>query len=171
MPTSLLFERTLQLFFGDKAYQTACVANNPKSQKEWHLKCIKKLKTKVNLLDSTLRHKESLLNDLISLENEIKKGLYDANTVNHFFKFIAHLFGFATSRGASLYTLAYWQDKDQVLTQEIILGDEQKVYAANKNAITLQRQLVKQLKADGVDNYTIAQTLNISEHRVKQLLK
>ena len=69
----LFFERTMQLYFGDKAYQIAGSANNIKERKKWYYMASKEMMKHVNNLDVATKHKERLMASLNDVQSQIKK--------------------------------------------------------------------------------------------------
>ena len=65
MPTGLEFEHTFRLLLGDKARHSASNSDNPKRRAHWLKVALNKIELEINILDSTDRHKQMLLNEVI----------------------------------------------------------------------------------------------------------
>jgi len=167
---ALFFERTMQLFFGDKAYQIAGYSSNVKERVRWLLKAICQMKKQVNSLDTTIQHQEQLMGALEKVEKCLKKEGVDWLTIDSLFYVCAVLFG-RTNVQARFYTVSYWQDECQYLTQKLVQGDDKALRGEKENAIAKKREIIKQLKAEGVGTFEIALIFNISEYQVKKILK
>ena len=59
--TTMLFESTMVLFFGDKAYQTAGQASTPKYRSQWIKRVLKFVMKAADRIETTPRHKQLLM--------------------------------------------------------------------------------------------------------------
>jgi hypothetical protein len=56
----MLFETTMRSFLGEKAYQIAGQVYNEKHRKEWYRKALRKIIRRVQEIDTSTKHKESI---------------------------------------------------------------------------------------------------------------
>ena len=60
MSIDIMFERTMQMFFGDKAYSIAGTVHDEKERRKWILKLINEIKKHVDNLDVSIDHKKPI---------------------------------------------------------------------------------------------------------------
>lgn len=170
---SLYFEHTMNSIFGEKAHQIAGSINNIKYRKEWLNKTIKKLIKDIDSLDAPSLLKKSLLNTLLRFQEEIKTNkTVTWHQVDILLRFCLLLLGYSNVKGGRFHSLVYWQNENQNYFERLFQGEDQTdIYATQKNVIMLRENLVKKLKNDGLDSFTIASILNTTEYEIKKILK
>lgn len=166
------FERTVTRFLGDEATNIASLALDKDARKSWYTKVLKRILAEVNLLDTTTRHKESLLSCIEGALNVVGKNYNEEKLFFYILRLSGALLGFANNRGSVLYTPIYSQTHSQYYTESILAGgDVLQDYEDKNNSLSIRRDLVFSLSAQGLSTFTIAQVLNISEYQVKKLKK
>lgn len=171
MDTAMEFELTMRLLFGEKAYHIADFEANPSGRREWLQKSIRKLTRVVNDLDTTHRHKQRLMADLDTI-SKLLKGIKEPSwdLVYRFLRLVSRLLGYDYVRGAKCHSLLYWQSPEQHLTSHVLSGgDIMQNYYDRKDAISVRRAVVEDLKSKGLDDFKISLVLNTTEYEVKQL--
>jgi hypothetical protein len=173
MDTDMLFEFTMRLYFGDKAYQTRGQFNNPKYRRECLRKVIRLLMNQINTLDTTPRHKQVLMENAEAIRHAI--GRNDAPSWDltlHFVAFIARLLGFDFHRGSRCHSIAYFQEPAQYYTADLLShGDALQNYYDKKDALSTRKDVVASLKGKGLSDFKVALVLNTTEYEIKKLLK
>ncbi len=171
MDRGMKFETTMRLLFGEKAYQTAGAESSPKHRREWLQRVVRELLRLVNTLDTTPRHKTMLMRELEEVSRSLK-GAVDPSwdIVYRLFRLCMRLFGFDYVSGARCHTPVYWQTPDQRFTNRMLDGgDPMGGYQEEKDAISIRRDVVEDLKKKGLDDFKISLVLNTSEFAVKRL--
>ena len=169
------FEHCVRQFLGDKAYHIADFANSDVDARKWLRKCIAVMRKRVDVLDTTTRHKEMLIREL----NEIDERLKMANAFESremtisLFWLVSRLFGFDIISGKIVNQPFYFQNF-QTYVREKIQWDKNKTFRQTveeekNNTISIRKKLYKQLKADGLSDNQIAQVLNITEYQLKKI--
>jgi hypothetical protein len=162
-----LFERTMMLFLGKDAYQIAGQVYNEKHRKEWYRKSLKKVIKRVQEIDTTTKHRESIAyfseRAIAALTerdfNETKLSLYLLCLVGSLLGFVAT--GTVPVYLGTFHTEAVSKDTDAIeLMQDY-----------NRNSVSVRKRLVNQLKEEGFNDFQIALVLNKSEYHVKKLIK
>lgn len=173
MSIDRMLERTMQMFFGDKAYSIAGTAYNPKERKKWILKLINKLKKHVDKLDVSIYHKKPMFSYLDSFYEEVKKSKDPSwKMIFSLLRLCGSFLGYRgvySIRPIIFCTPVYSQSKDQRYTEKYFNDDLEML--SDKNAISVKSRLVKQLMDEGLDTFNIGLILNISEYQVKKLKK
>ena len=169
----MLFEMTMQIFLGDKAYQIAGQASNDKYKKEWYKKALKKVILKVQKIETSTMHSKQLAHAseqaLKCLENT---NFTEAEFSLHLLRLTGVLIGIVPARGACIATPMYYQTHDQYFTEVIINGgDTLQDYYDKKNSVAIRRKIILQLKQEGLSDFDISLVLNTSEYQVKKLRK
>ena len=166
------FEYAMRLLLGDSADHIAGQAHIPEYRNKWLHRSVDKMLKLVDLIDTTLRHKERLVSDL----NDIRSSLSRASDpswslVFHFFSFSGRLLGLDFF-GSRINTPVYVQSPEQYYTEHIKSGgDVMQDYYDKKNFISMRRAVVQGLKAKGLNDFQVAMVLNTSEYQVKKLKK
>ena len=171
MDTAMHFERTMSLLFGEKAYQIASVEANPKHRREWLQRAIRKLLREVNTLNTTLHHRKVLMMELDAI-SELLKSAKDPSwgLIFCFLRLSSCLLGFGCPRGAKCHTPTYFQTERQYYTAHILRGgDVMQDYHDRKDAVSLRRSVIEDLKNQGFDDFKISLVINTSEYDVKLL--
>ena len=168
----LHFEMTMRSFLGEEADHIASQAFNATSRKKWYAKCLRKVLALVDQLETSTKHKESIVTWTESALSAVTKEFDEQTLLLYLFRLSGALLGFTGTRGAVLYTPVYSQNHSQHYTEVIISGgDVMQDYYDSKNIIAVQRALVLQLKEEGYSDFKIGQVLSISEYQVKKLRK
>ena len=171
MDIGMRFEMTMQLLFGEKAYQIAGTEANPKHRRDWLQKAVRELRRVVNSLDTTPRHKQVLMTELEAI-TELLKGAKEASweLVYRFVRLSSRLLGF-DFKGARCHTPAYYQTPGQHFTAAQFLdgADAMQGDYDKENAISVRQSIVKDLKAQGLDDFKISLVLNTTENQVKKM--
>lgn len=171
MDAAMRFETTMRLLFGEKAYQIAGTEANPKHRREWLQRAVREILRVVNSLDTTPRHKQMLMAELEAI-SELLKGAKEASwdLVYRLFRLSFRLLGFDYVQGAKCHTPVYCQMPNQYFTSQLLGGgDPMQDYQDKKDAISVRKSIVKDLKAQGFDDFKISLVLNSTEHEVKKL--
>lgn len=171
MDTAMRFETTMRLLFGEKAYQIAGTEANPKHRREWLQKAVREMMRVVNTLDTTPRHKQLLMAELEAI-TELLKGTKEASwdLVYRLFRLSFRLLGFDYVQGTKCHTPVYYQTPNQYFTSQLLGGgDPMQDYYDKKNAISIRQSIIKNLKAQGLDDFKVSLVLNTTEHEVKKL--
>ena len=163
------FERTMMLLFGDDAYQIASQEANPTHRRQWLQKGIKKLIRVVNTLDTTPHHKQVLMTNLESISH-LLKGVKESSwdLVYSLLRLSFSLLGFGYARGG--HTPIYYQTTAQYYTAHILQGgDVMQDYNDRKDAVSVRRSVVEDLKKKGLDDFKVSLVLHTREYEIKQL--
>ena len=167
----MAFEHALQLFFGDRAYQTAGQASNPKHCRDWLKKVLRAIMKRIDQVETTPRHKEVLMmrlervNDAVDGQNQPTWHL-----VFQLVALIGSLLGYASLKGALMHSVSYWQTESQYLTADILSGSPgNQLYEDKQDAISWRRKIVVDLKKKGLSDFKMALILRTSEYEVGQL--
>lgn len=178
MDEPMIFEKMTKLFLGNSAYQIAGTVHCYRERKKWLLRIVKKMKKMVLETETSEAHKQRLMRALEELDNIIRVRK-ESDVQMHFLidrllLLIGHFLGLIPSLrgGARIYSLVYWQDKDQRSTEKIVLQkDDLQPMHEQQDAISVRSQIIKELKDKGFDYFKIALVLNISEYQVKKINK
>ena len=171
MDTAMVFELTMRIIFGDKAYQIASSEGNPAHRREWLQKAVRKFMRDVNDLDSTPRHKQGLMMELEAISTLLKgKKEPSWELMYRFIRLVSRLLGYYYAKGEKCHSPVYWQSQWQYYTAHIFNGgDAMQDYYDRKDAISVRRSIVEELKSKGLDDFKISLILNTTEYKVKQL--
>ena len=161
----MLFETTMQLFLGDKAYQIAGQAYNEKHRKEWYRKAIRKIIRRIQEIDTSTKHKEAMTHcserALVILSkkqfNETKLSLY-------LFCLVGSLLGFAVIGTLPVYLKTFD-------TEALSKGADTIELMQNyeKNSTSVRKRIINQLREEGLNDFQVSLVLNTSEYQVKKL--
>ena len=171
MDTSMDFELTMRMLFGDKAYQIASQEAHPTHRRKWIGKAVKQLLRDADKFDTTVRHKKMLLADLEAISNMLK-GVKEPSwsIIYRLLRVCVRLFGYDFPHGARCHTPAYWQNSSQHYTAEIFQGGDAMLdYYDEQDTISVRQTVVMDLKKQGLSDFKIALVLNTTEYAVKQL--
>lgn len=170
------FEYCIRQFLGDKAYHIADFANDDTSARSWYRKCIKEMKKRVDLLDTTTRHKEMLLRELDDLDERLKQrnALGSKELVVDLFWLISRLFGYDAVSGKIYNQPFYHQTYGQYFMELTSWKKAGKRWRdihveETKNIITWRKAIFRMLKEKGLDENTIARILNTTEYQIKKM--
>jgi len=171
MDTPMQFELTMRLLFGEKAYHIASSHGYPAHRRKWLQKTVRKLERIVNVVDTTPRHKEMLMRELDEVSSHLKLAKDPSwDLVYGLFRLSMRLLGFDYVRGAKCHTPFYYQTPAQYDTATILDGgDVMQLHYDRKNAVTLRRSIIEDLRKNGLDDFKISLVLNTTEYEVKQL--
>lgn len=169
--TAMLFEHTLRLFFGDGAAHTAGKAHHPTYRHYWLKKVYRLTLTRIDGLNTTPRLKESLRSTVEFASEEIRADHQPTwRLVFRLFALTGKLLGYRSHKGALLDLVPAWQNEAQSLTEKMLRGGRRSRRDAGRKRVTgVRRQIVGQLKRQGVSDGTIAEALRISKYEVQQL--
>lgn len=167
------FELTVRLFLGEKAYHIAGQETYGNNRQRWLSKVAKKILKRLDVLDTTSRHKEMLMNDVEGLIKVLKGRTLSAwPIVYRLFRLCGRLLGFDFVRGSIVHTPVYYQNIEQYYTSEILIGgDVMQDYYDKNNAISIRKRLSEQLKNEGLTDFKIALVLNTTEYQIKKMRK
>lgn len=171
MDTAMDFEITMRILFGKKADRIASCEANLTRRKAWLQKAIRKLTKTINDLDTTVRHKSMLMADAEAISSLLKGAKEPSwELVYRFFRLASRLLGYDFVHGARCHSLLYWQSPEQHHTTHLVNGgDVMQNYYDQKDAISIRRSVVEDLKAKGFDDFKISLVLNTTESEVKKL--
>lgn len=167
-----LFECSMRLFLGDKAFGIANLANNPKERNKWIKKVLEKMMVVIDTMETSEKHKQKLLYFLEEvLQNLDEHGDISYDAFFYLLCFCGHLLGFVNLTGGIYRNILYYQNDDQYYaTVHHEGGDRDREYFNDKKDIgSIRPKLVVQLKAEGFSNFKIAKILNITQYQVTQL--
>ncbi len=167
------FEMCMSQFFGKKANNIGSKANNKTARKQWLLKATKAMLKRADKIETTTRHKQMLMYEIEYLSKKIKK-VNEASweVIFCLFSLCSYLFGYDYCRGGIYNTPTYHQSKGQYYTVKIFEGgDVMQDYYDKKDAISVRKKLINDLKEAGYDDFKIALILNTTEYQVKKLRK
>ena len=170
----LSFELSMCQFFGDKADGIAGEANNKKFRKQWLLKAMKAMLRRVDKIETTTRHKMLLMSEIERLSEKIKKSNEASwEIIFTLFSLCSRLLGYDYCSGAIYNTPIYHQTKAQYYNEKIFEegGDALQHYYDNKDAISVRKEVINDLKAKGYDDFNVALILNTTEYKIKKLRK
>ncbi len=169
----MLFERTMQSLLGEKASHIAGQVHTESIRKKWYGEALKKIIKNVQAIESSTKHQELLSHysegALKSLSNRpYNEGVFSL----YLLRLISALLGYMGTRPYRIATPAYFQEPSQHYTEVIVTGgDVMQDYYDEKDILTIKRDLIKQLKDSGLNDFKISMVLNISEYQVKKLNK
>jgi len=171
---SMNFELAMRQFFGEKAYHIAGGYNNPKYVKQWLKKAIRKMKKDIMNLDTTSRHKETLINDIGRLERNLKSS-DPFEIIIVLFSICSRFLGYDFLKGEKFNIPIYSQNASQYYWSKI-LKDSSINYSREQSRIQMnivrkQKEIIKSLLKEGFDDFQISLVLNVSEYQIKKLKK
>lgn len=169
---AMQFERTLMLFFGQQAYQTAGQAATPTSRRHWLRRVLKNLMKDVDKIETTGRHKQLLMSNVEAAHSVIEsKNEPTWKFVYHLMTLIGRLVGFDYQSGGKSHTLSYWQTDGQYYSSFRQAGGEDglRAYYDEFDTVSLRQGVVHSLKSQGHSDFKIALVLHTTEHEVQQL--
>ena len=166
------FENMLRQYFGDKSYGSQGCRDNILLIPREFKKVVMKIEKRVNDLDTTIRHKERMLNEVERLKKDLSQKDTDPYTmIIHLFSLISRLLGYDYLKGY-INTPFYHQTQNQYYSQKIFEGDDVlQDYYDNKNLISLQKGVYDFLTKNGNSDFRIAQIMNTTEYQIKKLKK
>lgn len=171
MDTSLAFERLMSKVHGHKAYKIAGEFANPTTRNDWLRKTFKLMLKDIEKIDTTSRHKQMLMRDLQAAIDGLPKS-YDPSweMVFPLISVCARFLGYDYS-GARVNMPSYWHSSDQKFTQTIFEKGEDQFEETKEDAVTIRARMCIDLRAKGIDTFTIALALNTSEYQVKRMIR
>jgi len=163
----MLFETTMRVFLGNGADQVAGQVYNEKHRKQWYRKSLKKVIKKVQEIETTTKHKESIAyyseHALEALNerhfNETKLSLY-------LLSLIGSLLGFVTTGTTPVYLRTFHTEALSKAADEVEL-----MLDYDKNSVSVRKRIINQLREEGLNDFQIALVLNTSEYQVKKITK
>jgi hypothetical protein len=171
MNTSLAFERLMSKIHGRKACQIAGQFANPTTRNEWLRTTFRLMLKEVDNIDTTSRQKQMLMRDFQAAIDGLPKS-YDPSWEMIFplISACARFLGYDYS-GARVNTPSYWQSSGQKFSQSIFEKGEDEFRETKEDAVTIRAKMCVDLRSKGVDTFTIALALNISEGQVKKMIR
>jgi hypothetical protein len=145
MEPGILFEITVRLFLGRKAYHSASPQRHAASRRRWLLKVVRLMMKKIEPLDTTTRHKQMLMRELEDIHQALRVS-DEANweLIYHLFRLTGRLLGFDYVRGARCHTPVYYQTEEQYDTSVILSGDDvMQSYYDKNDALSVRCDVVK----------------------------
>jgi hypothetical protein len=169
----MFFENTVRIFLGDDAYHIAGQAHSEKSRKSWYLKVLKRIIKRIQEIDTNTKHMERLSYCSEAALKALKERPYrESEFTMHLLRLVGALLGFAGMRGSVLHTPFYCQTPDQHFTERIFDGaDTMEDYYERENAASIRKDIVSQLKSQGLTDFQISLVLKTTEYEVKKLKK
>ena len=171
--TTMLFESTMVLFFGDKAYQTAGQASTPKYRSQWIKRVLKFVMKAADRIETTPRHKQLLMANAEKVYEAV--GNADQHPswelVYVLLALIGRLLGVSYNRGAILHTVSYWQSDSQRFTSAVFDGvkAEDDYRSEKQDAVSIRKHIVESFTQQGISDFKVAVIQNTTEYEVKQL--
>lgn len=169
----MLFDKTMVLFFGDKAYQTAGQATTPKYRSQWIKRVLKWAMKTVDKIETAPRQKQLLMANVESAYKSV------GNTDQHpsweltyyLLALIGRLQGISYNRGAITHTVSYWQSDSQRYTSAVFEGikAEDGYFDEKQDAVSIKQHVIESLKQQGMSDFKVALVLNATEYEVQQL--
>ena len=165
------FEITMRLIFGERAYHIADEHGHAPSRARWIFKSLKMIRTQVDKLSTTVRHRQMLLGEIEAFAALLKPSTEPSwGMIYRLLRLIFRLLGFDYVKGARCHTLEYWQSTPQRLNSVVFEGgDIMQDYYDKNNAIALRRQAAEALRVAGNNEYMIALALNTTEYELRKL--
>jgi hypothetical protein len=169
----MLFETTIRGFLGDKASHIAGQALSEQSRKKWFEKALRKVIQHVQEIDTSTKHKEELYCWSERAFDALRSKPYDESVfVLCMLRLIRSLLGFVGVRPYRIATPAFFQTPPQHYAEVIFEGgDVMQDYFDEKSTLSVKKEIIEQLKVDGMSDFKISLVLNISEYQVKKLRK
>jgi len=166
-----LFERTLCLFFGGEATHTAWQANHPIHRRNWFIKVCRLIRKRIETLDTTPRQKESLLSTVGYASVELS--IVTRPTWRLVFRLLAltgKLLGYGNQRESLLDLISHWPREERDLVDDMLSdGRGSQHHNAEKDVVSVRREMVGLLKEKGYSDVKIARVLRISKHEMQHL--
>ena len=168
---AMLFERTLCLFFGDKATHTAWQANHPTYRRNWFIKVCRLIRKRIDTLDTTPRHKECLLSTVGYASTELST--VTQPTWRLVFRLLAltgKLLGYGKQRESLFDLVSHRRREEQALVDDTFRVDSgSQHHDGEKDVISVRRVMVGFLRKKGYSDIKIARILRISQDEAHQL--
>ena len=167
----MLFEYTIRGYLGEKASNIASQAFSETDKKDWYRKVIRQLILKISEIETSTKHKQDLMRSCESALDELSKKKFDSDRFAlYLLRVICSLIGYSGIRPYNIATLAYFQIPNQHYTEVIMEGgDVMQDYYDKKDVVTVQQEVIQDLKDKGYSDFKISLMLNMSEYRVKKL--
>lgn len=168
----MLFEHTMQLFFGKKANHIAGQINSPRHRREWLGRVVRVLLKRIDALETTPRHRQLLMANVEAIDRILTADTEPSwELVFGLFAVIGRLLGF-DFEGARCHSLAYFQTPSQHFTTDLLENGQPTLDAhAKQDAITIRSDVIALLKQKGLSDFKIALVLSTTEYEVKKLRK
>jgi len=167
------YEYTMRLFLGDKAYQIAGTESNTTAKRQLLRKLCKTLLRQIDKLDTTNRHRASLMYEVTTLNERLKIKEPDLwGLIYVLLRLVGRLLGYHFMHGVRPHTPMYYQTPDQHFTDELLSSESPvRPLELKRNAIVVRRRIVAQLIDEGMSDFDVSLVLRTSEYEVKKLLK
>lgn len=161
----MLFEVTMRLFLGDEAYQIAGQVYNEKYRKEWYRKALRKIIRRVQEIDTTTKHRETISHfSERALEVLSQKHINENKLSLYLLCLTGSLLGFAVTGTLPVYLRTFETEALSEGTDAIELMQNYK-----SNSTTVRKRISKQLREEGLNDFQVSLVLNTSEYQVKKL--
>jgi DNA-binding CsgD family transcriptional regulator len=163
----MLFEITMQMFFGQDVCNIASQVGNEKHRKEWYRKVLRKIIKETQKIDTSTNHKESIAHwSESALKVLSERHFNETKFCLYLLGLVGSLLGFVAAGTAPVYLRTF---STEAMSRGIDMTELMRDY--NNNSITVRRRIINQLKEEGLDDFQIALVLNTSEYQVKKLRK
>jgi len=169
----MLFETTVRIFLGDDAFHIAGQAHSEKDRKKWYAKVLKIIIKRIQTIETNTRHMERLAYCSETTLNALKERPFRESVFSmHLLRLVGALLGFGGIRGSVLHSLFYYQTSDQHYTEGIFAGkDTLEDYYEKDNAMSIRKDIVNQLKSQGLTDFQISLVLKTTEYEIKKIKK
>ena len=176
---SMDFEIAMRRIHGEVAYHIADSFFNDKTVRKWYRRCVPILRKRINVLDTTIKHKDLMMGALERLDQhlKLKKGGTDKQIVVDCLLLIGLLLGYGDLNGHITNESFYWQYFNQYLRThpDYTQGEVGNLYDLRKkeelNVISGRLEAYKFLNERGLNDVQIAQVFNTTEYQIKKLKK
>jgi hypothetical protein len=165
--SEMLFETTIRIFLGDKAYNIAGQVHSEKCRKEWYQKILKIIIKRVGSIDTSTTHKEGLSYFTESALKVLNEKHFNENKLFlYLLCLIGSLLGFTAIGTTPVYLKTFYTEAMSEGTDVIELMQHY-----NNNSTSVRKRIINQLSREGFDDFQIALVLNTSEYQIKKLKK
>ena len=168
---AILFEQIHRLFFGDKATRITWQANHPTHRRNWFRRVCRLIYNRIESLDTTPRHKESLLSTVSYASKELTTATQPTwRLVLRLLALTGKLLGYGGHRRTLRDLVSYWQQEEQAVIGETLIGSHgSQRHDDEKDVISVRKKMVGLLKKKGYSDIKIARILQISQDEAHQL--
>ena len=163
----MLFEMTLRMFLGDNALHTASQVYNVKYRKDWYRKLLKRIIRRVQEIDTTIKHKESMAYYAERALSALAERPFNETKLSILLLgLVGSLLGFVAAGTTPVYLRTFQTDAVSKNTDVVDLMQDY-----DRNSVSVRKRITDQLKEEGFNDFQIALILNTSEYQVKKLRK
>lgn len=168
---SMLFERTLGIFFGMKAaYQTAGQESTPRARRDWIRRVLMNAIRRIDEIEVSTSHKQSMMQHAEYALEAIEKSEQPSwKFIYHLIALLGKLLGYQD--GTIVHSLSYWQTDGQRWSSAVKAGggSVDNFYEEKDDAVSIRSNVVGQLKKQGLSDFKISLVLHTTEYKVRQL--